>query len=241
MAVLAAVSTNVLPKSSRTTDASANQVARTGGSKGAATNRALDRRGSNLHVVLFREAPLASYRGGVGGIAAAPRLTAKGGRIDTKSAAARSYVAYLQGRQRQYADQIGQSLGRPVRVARGMQHAVNGFITELSPAEAAKVRKQPGVALVEAYREYAADTDAGPALIGAARSFGAAYGAVACTAAQGEGMVVAVLDTGINWGSPSFAATGRRRLHASSTRMVPGTTSAPAQQVVRTKAAATTS
>jgi hypothetical protein len=205
MAVWAAVSTKVLPGSSRTAEAPANQAASSDGSKGAATNRALDRRGSNVHVVLFREAPLASYRGGLPGIAAAPRLTAKGGRIDTKSAAARSYVAYLQGRQRQYADQIGKSLGRPVRIARSMQHAVNGFITELSPAEAAKVRKQPGVALVEAYREYAADTDAGPTLIGAANLWSGVPG---LPAAQGEGMVVAVLDTGINWGSPSFAATG---------------------------------
>lgn len=208
LAVWAAVTTSIPSGMSTSTKAGAISTSADGaGDPPAAKGKAaaLDRSGGKPHLVLFREAPLASYRGSAG-IAAAPRMATQGGRIDTKSAQARSYVSYLQARQQDYAERLGNALGRPLRVSHRMQHAVNGFVAELSPAEAAQVAKQPEVALVEAYREYEADTDVGPGHIGATAVWNGVGGRV--PRAMGEGMVVAILDTGINWGSPSFAATG---------------------------------
>src|SRR5690606_13365731 len=86
-----------------------------------------------------------------------------------------------------------------------MQHAVNGIIAALTVAEADRVRALPEVLFVEEYREYELDTDTGPAVIGApAVRDGSNPGATA--GYQGEGMVFGILDSGINFGNPSFAA-----------------------------------
>ncbi|HEY5852291.1 MAG TPA: S8 family serine peptidase [Lysobacter sp.] len=83
-----------------------------------------------------------------------------------------------------------------------MTHALNGVIAQLTDAEAATVGALPEVQLIEEYRAYALDTDTGPALIGAPQVWNAASNPV-----KGEGIVIGVIDSGINFGSPSFAAT----------------------------------
>jgi len=102
---------------------------------------------------------------------------------------------------------IARALGRAPRVRERMQHALNAIIVDLTPAEAAKVRAQGLAQIVEKYHEVQVDTDIGPRLIGAealwtgqAPGFPSRY--------QGEGTVIGVIDTGINFGSPSFAAVG---------------------------------
>lgn len=166
---------------------------------------------SNRYIVLYREAPLSSYKGGVRGLPAPERLEGRGamtamsgpseGRIDVQSANARNYVRHLDQLQGGYEQRIGRALGRNLRVERRMRHALNGMITTLSQDEAGKLAAMPEVMLVEEYREYELDTDTGPALIGAPQLWNAMP-----TAYRGEGMVIGVLDSGINFGSPSFTA-----------------------------------
>ena len=172
---------------------------------GKAVGHTLDRNGAMPHIVLFREAPLASYQGGMG--IASPR---KNGKLDVHGKPARDYVDYLGKRQLRQQERIERALGHSLQVGNRMQHAVNGFVATLSPAEADVVRKDPDVQLVEAYTEYEADTDVGPTLIGAANVWNGVPATVGngVNKAAGEGMVVAVFDSGINFGSPSFAATG---------------------------------
>ncbi|ALN91538.1 S8 family serine peptidase [Lysobacter gummosus] len=161
------------------------------------------------YIVVYREEPLASYRGGVRGFAAPARLRSatgmSGGKLDVSSAAARSYVAHLQQAQRSHETRISSVVGRSLRVRQRLQHALNASIVDLSPAEAARVRKLPDVALVEPNRLYDLATDVGPALIGASVLWDALPGGF-----KGEGVVFNILDTGINFGSPSFAATDQK-------------------------------
>ncbi|MDH5821614.1 S8 family serine peptidase [Luteimonas sp. RD2P54] len=159
------------------------------------------------YVVVFREPALGAYRGGVAGLPApARRADARGKlRLDSRGAAARNYVGYLRARQAQLEGEIASRIGRPLAVRERMQHAVNAIVTDLGGGEAERVRALPGVMLVEEYREYVLDTDTGPGLIGAEAVWdGSAAGAEA--AWQGEGVVFGILDSGINFGSPSFAA-----------------------------------
>jgi subtilisin family serine protease len=153
------------------------------------------------HIVLFDEPALAAYRGGVRGLAAPVRRA--GARLDSRSRAAQAYVDYLRSRQGARESDIGRALGRELKVGHRMQHAVNGIVVALTPAEAARVSRMRDVRLVEGYREYPLDTDTGPAHIGAPAVW---TGTAAGGAFQGEGMVAAILDSGINFGSPSFAA-----------------------------------
>lgn len=159
------------------------------------------------HIIVLDEAPLAGYRGGVGGLAAPPRLQGGrgAGRIDVRSAPARRYVRFLEQVQAARAGDLGRALGRPLHVRMRMQHALNAMVADLTPAEARRLAREGGVAFIEPYREYPLDTDVGPALIGAEPVWG---GTVPGDAGryQGEGVVVGIIDSGINFGSPSFAA-----------------------------------
>jgi hypothetical protein len=159
------------------------------------------------YIVVFREAPLGLYKGEVAGLPAPKqRVDARGKlRLDARAPNARQYVNWLRGRQDAHEDRIARLLGRTPAIGTRMQHALNGIVVELGQQEAGRVRKLPEVRLVEEYREYAFDTDTGPLLIGAPAVWdGTATGAGG--AFQGEGVVVGILDSGINFGSPSFAA-----------------------------------
>ncbi len=203
LAAWAAISSAVISNQGVSVTVTGSAVAPATPAGKAAT--ALKRDGAQPYIVLFREAPLASYRGGMG--IASPR-NARTGKIEAKGKAARDYVKYLQTRQRDHEERLGRAIGRPLQVSSRMQHAVNGVVTVLSGDEAAKVRLQPDVALVEAYREHEADTDVGPQLIGASAVWAGVPGTVGggTNQAMGEGVVVGILDSGINFGSPSFTA-----------------------------------
>lgn len=159
------------------------------------------------HIVVFRDAPLASYQGGVAGIAKPARKGNGRGRIDAKSAQAKSYVKFLEDKQRGYEARIDRALGRQLKVEQRMQHALNAIVTTLSPLEAEAISRLPEVQLVEAYREVPVDTDIGPHLIGANNIWSGISLPTGSSAAKGEGVLVGIIDTGINFGSPSFAAT----------------------------------
>ncbi len=161
------------------------------------------------YIVILSDAPVASYRGGVAGLEAIPRRTTapRAGRLDVASAQAKSYAAYILNKQVSTEAQLSSKFGRAVVASHRMQHAINAIVLELSADEARQVGAMPGVRFVEAYREYEQDTDLGPALIGAPPVWtGTNPGAT--SQYRGEGMVLGIIDSGINFESPSFAATG---------------------------------
>ena len=185
-----------------TTAASAASAAKAGG--GVAADAA---RGDGTYIVVFREPAAAAYDGGVAGLAAPAKRAGASGKLraDMQSPQAKAYVRHLQAQQGRIERSMAQSIGRQPAVGKRFQHAINGIVAELGAAEAAQVAALPEVLLVEEYREYALDTDTGPTLIGAPPVWsGANPGAAA--AYQGEGVVFGILDSGINFGSPSFAA-----------------------------------
>jgi hypothetical protein len=188
-----------------------NRVARSAG-MGANGNGNADSKASaaqpaqNTYIVVFAESALAGYRGGVAGLPAAP--TMKQGRNrnrpDLKSPEALAYLGFLDHAQQGHEGAIRQKLGHALRVKLRMKHAINAITLELTAAEAASIQNLSGVSLIEPYREYRLATDLGPTLIGAPAIWQGSYPGATGTA-QGEGIVVGVLDTGINFGSPSFA------------------------------------
>jgi|GEM_PF-378719 len=160
---------------------------------------------ADRYIVVFREAALASYDGGIPGYAKPERLTGKA-RMNVKGARAQAYVGYLKSRQSEHEANIGSALGRSVDVSFRMQHAVNAIVLVLSPTEAAAVASMPEVLFVEPVRDVPLDTDVGPAFIGAGPLWdGTNPGSTGPV--RGEGTVIGVIDSGINFGSPSFAAT----------------------------------
>ena len=159
---------------------------------------------TNRYIVVYRDEPLATYTGDIAGLPAPERVRNRVGqsRIAVNGARARNYVRFLEGEQVAYEAKITSTIGRRPQVERRLQHALNAAVMEMTPNEAGRVERLPEVAFVESYREYAQDTDTGPALIGAPALWNAAP-----TQYRGEGVVFGIIDSGINFGSPSFAAT----------------------------------
>jgi hypothetical protein len=167
--------------------------------------------GRGTYIVVFSEEPLATYKGGLSGFSAPARQMGAYGKykLDVRSSESLRYLTYLQRRQGQMEQQMAAAIMRSLPVRRRMQHAINAIVTDLTPTEAGVVSRLGGVRLVEQYREYALDTDVGPALIGAPVAWTGSVGEYYNSASpvKGEGIVVGIIDSGINFGSPSFAAT----------------------------------
>ncbi len=162
---------------------------------------------SGLYIVELVEAPLATYAGGVEGLAATQPAARGESRLDARSPASVAYLDYLGERQAAHLSTIGQALGRSPKVVLRYVAAANGFALQISSAEAQIVAGLPGVRRVTADRLLPLDTDRGPAWIGAPSIWdGTATGGLPGT--MGEGVVVGILDSGVNMDHPSFAATG---------------------------------
>ncbi len=154
-----------------------------------------------IYIVQLRDQPLASYRGGIANLTpTSPAVT--GASLDVASSAAQAYLGYLTAQQQSTLAAIEATLGRPVPVKFTYQVAFNGFALELTPREAATVARLDGIRLVQRDFLDQPQTDYGPAWIGAPAVWGGAPGA------RGEGIVAGIIDTGINFTSPSFARAG---------------------------------
>ncbi len=161
---------------------------------------------SGRYIVVLKEPALASYRGGKPSLAA-PERAAGSERLNARGTASLAYVGHLREQQRAFESRLSGLLGRSPQVSMRMQHAINALVVELSPEDAKRVAGLPEVRLLSPERLLELDTDVGPALIGAEPIWNGTNPG-SSGPAQGEGRVIAVIDSGINWGSPSFAAVG---------------------------------
>ncbi|TQD40938.1 S8 family serine peptidase [Lysobacter aestuarii] len=175
-----------------------------------------------IYIVGYVEPALANYEGDRAGIPAPRRQGGAGGRIDVQSGEARAYVADLARQQGEHVARAGRMLGRQLQVRRRMQHALNGVVTDLTRNEAAALAGMAEVAFVEPYREYEMDTDVGPRRIGADKVWAGGSGlppgqtlpsTPKLPGARGEGIVFGIVDSGINFGSPSFSAVASDGYH----------------------------
>jgi subtilisin family serine protease len=170
----------------------------------AAENGVVREAGAQRYIVIFEQAPVALYRGDRSGFQAIPRRG--NGRLDMRSAQARAYAQDVAHNQEQVLAGFEQQVGRGIQVLTTMQHALNAAVVELSADEARLLAMRDGVRSVTPDYEVEQATDRGPILIQAPDVW-TGTGTPNNAATRGEGIVVGILDSGINFGSPSFAAT----------------------------------
>jgi len=159
------------------------------------------------YLVQLTEPPLALYGGGISGLA--PTMPAKLGatRLNPSSPASVAYLGHLASRQNAVKTAIDLAVGRSVSVKFRYRAAYNGMAIQLTSSEAQRVAALPGVKRVQADETRQLLTDAGPAWIGAGGIYdGSATGGLPGN--KGEGIVVGIIDTGINHDHPSFADIG---------------------------------
>ncbi|MCP4423958.1 MAG: S8 family serine peptidase, partial [Chloroflexi bacterium] len=161
---------------------------------------------TTTYIIQLSDSPLASYNGGVEGLAPTS-LSATGASKLSNTPATAAYLSHLESTQASFINAMEQTLGRSVDVTHTYQHAFNGLAAKMTAAEAKRVGSLSGVLMVSRETIEYPLTDAGPAWIGAPAIWdGTATGGLPGT--MGEGVVVAILDTGINSDHPSFATTG---------------------------------
>ncbi len=153
------------------------------------------------YIVVLNEPATASFRGSAD-VAAPDRIN---GRLDVNGPATLAYIDRLDAQQVAFLDQATEVLGRPVAATRRMQHAINAVVLELDAREAVALQALPEVRFVDAPGFYEIDTDVGPTLIGAPGIWaGSTTNGLPGT--YGEGVVVGIIDSGVNFRHPSFAA-----------------------------------
>jgi len=156
-----------------------------------------------MYIVRLADAPIATYDGGVRGFEATSAKANGHKRLNTKSKAAKKYEKFLRNQQKEVLGNAGVAFGRGLDTKFDYQHAFNGFAVVLTVDEAKAMRSLDGVVSVQRERTEQLLTDVGPAWIGAPEIW-----TNPPDSTQGEGVVVAVLDTGINSDHPSFADVG---------------------------------
>ncbi|WP_026374863.1 S8 family peptidase [Aestuariibacter salexigens] len=172
--------------------------------------------GEYVYLVQLEDKAVALYDGGVEGFEATnPQknfelLNRTGGKLsqklDVSSQPVQAYMNYLDRQQKAFLQKAEGVLGKANPIAT-YKLAVNGFAMKMTQDEAVRLAKVPGVRFIERDKMYKMDTDVGPGLIGAPSVWdGSATNSG--VGALGEGVVVGVLDSGINSDHPSFADVG---------------------------------
>ena len=156
-----------------------------------------------MYIVRLADPALAVYEGGITGYeATSARATGKK-KLDTKSKEAKKYQQFLKNKQNNVLKQAGETFSRSLNPRYNYQHAINGFAVVLTVDEAKALANMDGVVSVQKERMEQLLTDVGPQWIGAPELWNSNS-----DGPKGEGMVVAVLDSGINSDHPSFADVG---------------------------------
>jgi len=142
------------------------------------------------YIVLFEGASLSRAKGGVG----------------INSIEGQNYLNSLAVNRQSVLSKAENLLGRSIEVRYIYDVVLNGVSVELSAQEAKNLEGMPGIRKVLKDRDYTLDTDAGPKWIGADGIWtGSAVPDALGT--KGEGVLVGILDSGINFDHPSFSDT----------------------------------
>ncbi|ALS98449.1 S8 family serine peptidase [Lacimicrobium alkaliphilum] len=124
-------------------------------------------------------------------------------RLDASSSQVQRYAATLRQQQQDFLARIPGSIRAKAPLA-NFQYALNALVLELTQKQAAEIARLPEVAFVERSRLVPLNSDSGPGWTGADLVWSGQQGQEAF---QGEGIIVGVLDTGINTDHPSFSET----------------------------------
>ena len=160
---------------------------------------------TGLYIVQLTDPAVPNYEGGIVGLeATSPRVTGES-RLDAQSSAVQAYIAYLHQKQDTFVAEMSSVLDRSVEVVFRYDGALNGLAIEISHEEALQLQWLPEVRAVFADTIQELETDIGPWFLGAPSVWFGYTGSGVAT--RGEGVIVGIIDTGVNFQHPSFAAT----------------------------------
>lgn len=180
--------------------------------------------GTYTYIVRLKDMPIATYDGSVEGLSATnPQISKKSLfkslaqskkssqqirkelRLDLHAPEAVAYSNFLESKHQHFISKATNKLGNNLNILYKYKNAFNGMAISLTQAEAEELSKFSDVAYVERERMEHLDTDTGPIHIGATSVWnGTGQSAIN----MGEGVIIGVVDTGINSDHASFADIG---------------------------------
>ncbi|MBT8070935.1 MAG: S8 family serine peptidase [Gammaproteobacteria bacterium] len=174
-----------------------------------------DRLERQRYIVLFDDPPLAAYDGRVLQTPEMEEATSRfqptaisftgASKLDVNSVESREYRQFLDQRFEAFKGEALLRLGRQLQASHRYRNALNGFATDLTAAEARALREMPGVSSVRQDEIQKLETDSGPNWLGADKI---QDGTAGFPATSGEGVIVGIIDSGVNWDHPSFEDPG---------------------------------
>jgi subtilisin family serine protease len=123
-------------------------------------------------------------------------------KYDPERSEAQAYLAYIGALREQRLDAAGAVLGRDLVPRFVYEHALNGVALDLTPAEARQLSDMPGIRAVTPDFERRLMTERGPGWVKAPWIWTGSAGVMT----RGEGVIVGVIDSGVNPTHVSFAA-----------------------------------
>ncbi len=176
----------------------------------ATKSRGSRNRASNkLYIVRMAELPVALYDGGLPSYAAT--RPPRGEKFDPSSSDVSRYAGYLDGRHSQVLGRVG---GRKIY---DLKYTYNGFVAELSEAQAERMKAQVGVLSVTKDELQYADTSSTPAFLGLSAP-GGLWDRLGGVDDAGEDIVIGVIDSGVWPEHPSFSDRTDAKRHGKKDR-----------------------
>lgn len=180
--------------------------------------------GVYTYIVRLKDQPIATYDGSVTGLSATNPQIAKKSlfsslarsnksskeirkelRLDLKSAEAVAYSNYLESKQQAFVSKAASKLGSSLDVAYKYKNAFNGMAVRLTQQEAEALSALSDVAYIEREKMEHIETDTGPIHVGAHEVW---QGEGQSAINMGEGVIIGVIDSGVNSDHRSFADVG---------------------------------
>ena len=100
---------------------------------------------TDTYIVRLQASPVATYEGGIDGLAATANTVTGATRLDASSPNSRSYAAYLERSQTEFIKDCEAALGHTIEVRHKYQHVLNGVTMVLTAEEASMVAQADGV------------------------------------------------------------------------------------------------
>jgi len=179
------------------------------------TSPAADKSGIQRYIVILDDQPLATYDGrimstpekdnGSSRLSATASSYTGAPKLDVNAPRSKQYLQFLDERFKHFRGEALLRLGRQLKPVHRYRNALNGFAADLSAAEVRALREMPGVRSVMLDEIQHLETDSGPNWIGADKIHD---GSAGFTASGGEGVIVGIIDSGVNWDHPSFEDPG---------------------------------
>lgn len=164
-------------------------------------------KGEHVFIVQLTDKPVSTYKGDFQGYpATSPRQTQAfqgGGTFDINSQHVRQYQSLLKQKQNSVVS-AAQAKGAQINVVSQYTLANNAIAVRMTQADAEIMATTAGIKKITPSRIFKLNTDRGPDFINADTAW--AGETSSGIKAKGEGMVMGIIDTGINTDHPAFAA-----------------------------------